>query len=409
MSTTTAPSNNTYITESAPTTSSAFPAWFAEMQQQAWQTFLDTPMPTRRDESWRFGNLKQLDFSTFVQDENEDIHYDLPEVPEGVVCLPFAEALQKHGDLVQEHFMKNPTTLGSAKYAALHQARVKSGVFVYVPDGVKVDKPIEITYTLTGSNKAIFPHTLVVTGVNAEVSVLDRFVSANQEDEGLCIAVNDLIAGEGSTLKYCAVQDLNLYSRMIQVNATTVEKDANALTFILNVGARWVRNESLSRLVAEGAHSDMLSCSIPSETQEYDQRTYQHHAAQHTYSDLLYKNTLYAHAKTVFSGIIFVDENAHYTDAYQTCRNLMMSDTAEANSMPGLKINADQVKCSHGSTASSIDDEEIYYLCARGIPPRQARRLIAMGYSSEAIDRLKNDRLIEAVHEAVERKFSTIS
>jgi Fe-S cluster assembly protein SufD len=220
--------------------------------------------------------------------------------------------------------------------------------------------------------------------------------------------VNDLIAGEGSTLKYCAVQELNLSSRMIQVNATTVGRDANALAFTLNVGGQWVRNESLSRMDAEGAHSDMLSCSIPSGTQQFDQRTYQHHAAQHTYSDLLYKNTLYGNAKTVFSGIIFVDEEAHYTDAYQTCRNLMMSDTADANSMPGLQINADQVKCSHGSTASSIDDEEIYYLCARGIPPRQARRLIARGFSVEAVDRMRDKRLIEVVLEAIERKFATI-
>jgi len=292
-----------------------------------------------------------------------------------------ADALQQHGDLVQQHFMQRETRLGSAKFAALHKARVKSGLFVYVPDGVVVEKPIEVIHTLTGSNRAVFPHTLIITGKNAEVSVLDRFVSANEDDAGLCIAVNDLIAGDGSTLKYCAVQELNLSSRMIQVNATFVGRDANALAFTLNVGSQWTRNESLSRLDAEGAHSDMLSCSIPSGTQQFDQRTYQHHAAPHTDSNLLYKNTLYGNSKTVFSGLIFVDEKAHYTDAYQTCRNLMMSDTVEANSMPGLQINADQVKCSHGSTASRIDDEEIYYLCARGIPARQARQLIARGFS----------------------------
>lgn len=405
MSTTTAP---TIITESAPQTPSHFPTWFAELQKQAWQEYLDAPMPSRRDETWRFGNLKQLDFESFSDAQTEDISYHLPEVPAGVICLPFAEALQQHGDLVKEHFMKHNTKLGSAKFAALHKARVKSGLFVYVPDGVKVEKPIEVTHTLTGASSAVFPHTLVVTGKNAEVSVLDRFVSANEDDAGLCIAVNDLIAGDGSTLKYCAIQELNLSSRMIQVNATTVGRDANALAFTLNSGAQWVRNESLSRLDGEGAHSDMLSCSIPSGTQQFDQRTYQHHASPHTNSDLLYKNTLYGNSKTVFSGIIFVDEEAHYTDAYQTNRNLMMSESAETNSMPGLQINADQVKCSHGSTASSIDDEEIFYLCARGIPPRQARRLIASGFSVEAIERLRNDRLEEVAMAAVERKYATI-
>jgi Fe-S cluster assembly protein SufD len=396
------------ILESVPQTSSEFPAWFASAQQQAWQEFLDAPMPTRREETWRFGNLKQLDFSDFTQAEGEGIQYDIPALPEGVICLPLADALQQYGDLVQQHFMQRETRLGSAKFAALHKARVKSGLFVYVPDGVVVEKPIEVTHTLTGSNQTVFPHTLIITGKNAEVSVLDRFVSANDDDAGLCIAVNDLIAGDGSTLKYCAVQELNLSSRMIQVNATSVGRAANALAFTLNVGAQWVRNESLSRLDGEGAHSDMLSCSIPADTQQFDQRTYQHHAAPHTNSDLLYKNTLYGNSKTVFSGLIFVDEKAHYTDAYQTCRNLMMSDTVEANSMPGLQINADQVKCSHGSTASSIDDEEIYYLCARGIPARQARQLIARGFSVEAVERMRDDRLEEVVLAAVERKFETL-
>lgn len=384
------------------------PTWFAELQKTAQQEYESLPAPTRRDESWRFGNLKQLDFDDFTPAEESGITYSIPELPEGVICLPFEEALQTHGDLVQKHFMQRETRLGSAKYAELHKANVKSGLFVYVPDGVVVEKPIEVTHTLTGSNQSVFPHTLIVTGKNAEVSVLDQFVSANEDDAGLCIAVNDLIAGDGSTLKYCAVQDLNLSSRMMQVNATSVGRDANALAFTLNVGAQWARNESLSCLDAEGAHSDMLSCSIPSGTQQYDQRTYQHHAAPHTKSDLLYKNTLFGNSKTVFSGIIFVDEKAHYTDAYQTCRNLMMSDTVEANSMPGLQINADQVKCSHGSTASSIDDEEIYYLCARGIPARQARQLIASGFSVEAIGRMRNERLEAVVLAAVERKFETL-
>lgn len=405
MSNTTA---SQHILESAPQTCTDFPAWFVAAQQQAWQEFLDTPMPTRKDETWRFGNLKQLDFSLFTEAEQSGIEYRIPELPEGVICLPFEQALQQHGELVQQYFMQRETRLGSAKFTALHKARVQSGLFVYVPDGVVVDQPIEVTHTLSGGNTAVFPHTLIVTGKNAEVSVLDRFVSANDDDAGLCIAVNDLVAGEGSTLKYCAVQELNLCSRMIQVNATMVSRDANALAFTLNSGAQWVRNESLSRLDAEGAHSDMLSCSIPTGTQQFDQRTYQHHAAPHTNSDLLYKNTLYGNSKTVFSGLIFVDEKAHYTDAYQTCRNLMMEDTVEANSMPGLQINADQVKCSHGSTASSIDDEEIYYLCARGISPRQARRLIAGGFSVEAVERLKNEQLEEVVLAAIEKKFNTI-
>jgi Fe-S cluster assembly protein SufD len=153
----------------------------------------------------------------------------------------------------------------------------------------------------------------------------------------------------------------------------------------------------------------MISVSIARDAQEYDQRTFQHHASPRSYSDLLYKNTLYDESRTVFSGLIQVDEGAHFTDAYQTCRNLMMSETAEANSMPGLEINADQVKCSHGSTAAMIDDEEIFYLRARGIKSQIARQLVAQGFSVEAIARLRNEALEEIVLSFSAREFSRIS
>lgn len=382
--------------------------WFEEIQQRALTEYEATAMPTRKDETWRFGNLKQLDFEGYTPELSSDISYKIPELPEGVICLPFEEALEKHGALVEQYFMQRESRLGSAKFTALHKANVKSGLFVYVPDNVKVAQPIEVSHVIAGAQQIAFPHTLLITGKNAEVSVVECFASANEVDASLCIAVNDLIAGEGSKLSYCAIQELNLQSRMIQVNATEVGRDAHATAFTLNTGAQWARNEAISLMKGEGAHSDMLACSIPSGTQQYDQRTYQHHAAAHTNSDLLYKNTLYGTSRTVFSGLILVDEGAHYTDAYQTCRNLMMEDTAEANSMPGLEINADQVKCSHGSTSASISDEEIFYLRARGITPQKARRLIANGFSVEAVERIGNACIEELVIEAIDRKFASI-
>ncbi len=384
------------------------PTWFEESQQRAQGVYDALAMPSRKDETWRFGNLKQLNFEGYTPEASSDISYKIPELPEGVICLPFEQAVEKHGELVQQYFMQREARLGSAKFTALHRANVKGGLFVYVPDNVKVDQPIEVSHVIAGARQIAFPHTLIVTGKNAEVSVLDRFASANEVDASLCIAVNDLIAGEGSKLSYCVIQELNLESRMIQVNGTEVGRDAHATAFTLNTGSKWARNEAISMMTGEGAHSDMLACSIPSGTQQYDQRTYQHHAAPHTNSDLLYKNTLYGTSRTVFSGLILVDEGAHYTDAYQTCRNLMMEDTAEANSMPGLEINADQVKCSHGSTSSSISDEEIFYLRARGISPQKARRLIANGFSVEAVDRIGNDRIEELVIAAIDRKFASI-
>jgi Fe-S cluster assembly protein SufD len=153
----------------------------------------------------------------------------------------------------------------------------------------------------------------------------------------------------------------------------------------------------------------MRAVSIPAREQEYDQRTFQHHVSPGACSDLLFKNSLYDHAKPMFSGLIFVDEGAHHTDAYQTCRNLLMSDTSEANSMPGLEINADQVKCSHGSTSSQISDDEIFYLRARGIDPSRARQLIALGFSIEAFERLGHADLETFLLTFIEQKMTGLT
>jgi Fe-S cluster assembly protein SufD len=417
----------------APETPAYFPAWFADRQQSAWQRFLETPAPKRGDENWRFSSIKQLDFSAFhrapvshanaliarstglaapaaklVFVNDELVHVD-SNLPEGVICLPLAEALVSHSDLVQAHFMKQQSRLGSAKFAALHEASLTNGLFVHVADNLEVDGTIEVHHWISGENTVIFPHTLIVTGKSSKVRVVDIFRSADDAQAGLAIAFNDLSAGQNSQLDYVAIQAFNEVTRVIQINETAAARDASTTGFILNTGSAWARNESLSRLEGSGSRSDMLSVSIPAHEQEYDQRTFQHHFSEGAYSDLLYKNSLYDNSRTIFSGLIFVDESAHHTDAYQTCRNLLMSDACEANSMPGLEINADQVKCSHGSTSSQISDEEIFYLRARGIDPVNARQLIARGFSVDVVDRLKNEAVEELVLSFIDEKFSHIA
>ncbi len=421
------------LLDSAPETPTYLPAWFTARQQSAWQRFLATPAPKRGDETWRFSSIKQLDFSSFQKAPvsgandliarsnglespaaklifvNDELVHVESHLPEGVICLPLAEALVSHSDLVQAHFMKQETRLGSAKFAALHEASLTNGLFVHVSDKVEVEGTIEVHHWITGENTVIFPHTLIVTGKSSKVRVVDIFRSADDSQPGLAIAFNDLCAGLNSKLDYIAIQAFNEVTRVIQINETAAFRDASTTGFILNTGGSWARNESLSRLEGPGSRSDMLSVSIPSHEQEYDQRTFQHHVSEGAYSDLLYKNSLYDDSRTIFSGLIFVDKDAHHTDAYQTCRNLLMSDTCEANSMPGLEINADQVKCSHGSTSSQISDEEIFYLCARGIDPANARQLIARGFSVDVVERLKNDAVEELVLKFIDDKFAHIA
>ena len=411
------------------------PAWFTARQEAAKARFESLRTPKRGDEEWRFSNLKQLDFDGFQPRSadfsppddliarstgiertaarfifvNDTLVHSESNLPQGVVCLPLAEALVSHSELVATHFMQQETRLGSAKYAAWHEAMLANGLFVHVPDNVEVPDAIEVHHWIAGKNTVIFPHTLVVTGKSSKVRVIDIFRSAADLEPGLAIAFNDLNAGPDSRLDYVAIQALNEVTRIIQINKTAAARHASAKGFILNTGASWARNESLSRLEGPGSRSDMLSVSIPACEQEYDQRTFQHHVSEGAYSDLLYKNSLYDNSKTIFSGLIFVDEGAHHTDAYQTCRNLLMSDTCEANSMPGLEINADQVKCSHGSTSAQIQDEEIFYLRARGIDPASARQLIARGFSVEVVERLADKATEELVLKFIDDKFAHIA
>ncbi len=409
------------------------PAWFTARQQAAQKRYESIPAPKRGDEQWRFANIKQLTWSlgvspTLEAEEilrvisrstglekpaakfvflNDDLIHSESHLPENVICLPFADALLSHSDLVEEHFMKQETRLGSAKFVALHEASVKNGLFIHIPNRCEIEGSIEVHYWISGAAIS-FPHTLIVTGKSSKVRVIDIFRSVDETTPGLGITYKDLFAGQNSSLDYIVIQDLNEVSRLIAINETSTSRDARSKSFILNTGAAWARNESFSQLIGPGAHSDMLSVSIPHREQEYDQRTLQHHVSESTYSDLLYKNTLYGHSKTVFSGLISVDENAHHTDAYQTCRNLLMTDDCEANSMPGLEINADQVKCSHGSTSAQVSDEEIFYLQARGIDPVRARQLIARGFSVEAIQRLENEDAENLVLAFVDAKFARI-
>jgi len=173
----------------------------------------------------------------------------------------------------------------------------------------------------------------------------------------------------------------------------------------VQLGSQWSRTESVSHMAGKGANSDMLSVAVPSAEQEIDQRTLQHHADPNTKSDLLYKNALFGKGRSIFAGLIKVDEGAHHTDSYQTCRNLFLSDDADANAMPGLEIDADQVKCSHGSTSSPITEEELFYFNARGIPSNMAKQLITSGFTGEVIAKLGDEAVELMVGALVEAKF----
>src|SRR5881296_1364901 len=422
---------------SGPSELRELPEWFCDQQRAAWDQFESLPQPTRKDQAWRFSNVGLLDLAPFKTSpplseddrknvlkysrgldqyagrmifandqlvERDVVSEDLKK--RGVIFQPLERAMVEHSDLFRKYFMSTEATLGSAKFAALHQALVSSGTFLFVPRGVEIEEPIEIFHWLRGESVSIFPHLLLVTDELAKVTIIEHFRSCNRTAPGFACGVNDLIAGPGAKVTYVCAQEWASNVIALQMNSTTVDHDASAMSLNLHLGGKYSRFESLSRLIGEGGRSDLLAVAVAKHQQEFDARTLQDHISPHTASDLLYKNALDDRARTTFGGLIRVEPHAHFTDAYQKVRNLLLSDDAEANSMPGLEILADNVRCTHGATSGQVDEDELFYLRTRGIPVPVAQRLIVTGFLDEVVQRLDHPAISEHLHRLIEDKFS---
>ncbi|MEQ1852681.1 MAG: Fe-S cluster assembly protein SufD [Chthoniobacteraceae bacterium] len=414
---------------------SAHPAWFHERQQAAWHRFEKLPMPTRTDEQWRFADVKAVNLAPFhraqpVKDAeraallarsnglaetagrlvfandrivSHEFHGDALRA-KGVIWLPLEQAIAEQRDLIEKHFMREDANLGSRKFAALHESQVRNGTFLYIPRGLEITLPVEAFHWLSGDGASIFPHSLIIADELSKVTLVDHFQSAADEP-GLACGANDIIVGNGAKVTYVSVQQWSRKTLAFRINNTVVTRDAAALALVLNLGAQLMRSEAVSHLRGPGGRSDMLSISAVEGTQVCDQRTLQIHEAPNTASDLLYKNALNDTARTIFTGLIRVDPGAHKTDAYQKVRNLLLSDEAEANSAPGLEIDADDVRCTHGATSGQVDVEELFYLLSRGIPMREAQQLVVFGFLNEVLERLPDEAICEMLRERLHGKL----
>jgi Fe-S cluster assembly protein SufD len=361
--------------------------------------------PVRTEENWRFGSWKEANLSG-LETVGAGTTGELPGPLEGFERIVFANRDLVSGssasaELVDGSF--GPTSrLGSPKLAALHTAKSKHTLHIRST----TDVSLELIYFVSGEG-LFLPGVVIEAEAGANIRVVKRFISVD-DSAAIVLTATDVRATENSKVTCLVTQELNENSKLIRFADSTLQAASHAKLAVVHTGAKWVREETYSTVDGSDAKSEILSVSLPGTGQEYDQRTFQHHGARNTYSNLLFKNTLFGKARTIFSGLIFVDEGAHGTDAYQTCRNLMMTDECEAHSMPGLEINADEVKCSHGSTCSRVSDEEIFYLMARGVPSKDARSLVARGFSVEVIERLEDEQLEALAMEVVARKFATV-
>ena len=424
----------------------AAPQWWHDLRQTAWTRYTTLPLPVRTDERWRFSDLTalKLDAATLPSGEHppeisapaprqalatSGVQVYSPSAPHaasltfvnnrlthrsnfppdltklGVIFCPLEEAITKHPDHIRAYLQKHDVALGSEKFTALNTALTTSGALLYVPKNVTIATPLLLEHLALGTDASIYPHTLVILEDNARATLIETFTSATPDARHFASGVNDLHAGQGAHLTYIGAQNYSPDTLAFQTNSIVAQRDARVLTLNLHLGGRYSRHESHSRLQGPGAHSEMLALTVATGAQQFDQRTLQTHQAPHTSSNLLYKNALLNTAKTIFSGLIIVEPDAQKTDAYQSNRNLMLSDDAEASSLPGLEIQANDVRCTHGATAARIPAEQEFYLQSRGINPANAHELLIAGFFEEVLAKLENEELQTTLRALIQTKF----
>jgi Fe-S cluster assembly protein SufD len=417
------------------------PGWLRERRLSAWEVYERTPLPTTHLEQWRYTDLKRklkLDRLRLASDErlpddpalwpqklrtamdedqeasghlvlvngavvHTDVRADLAE--RGVILTSLRDAAMRHGDLVRAH-LSEAVPPEEGKFAALNTALWTDGVFLHVPRGVVLDHPVRVTRWYDEAGAAFFSRTLIVADPLSEVSYVDELLSDDLPAQTFTSSVIEVLARDGAQVQYVALQRLGRGVFYQSQQRTLAGRDATLDTLNVSLGATTSRVDLNARLQGQGANSDMLGLYFGDADQHFDHNTSQDHVAPNARSDLLYKGALADRSRSVFRGIIRVHKGAQRTDAYQTNRNLLLSPHARADSLPNLEIEADDVKCSHAATVGQLDEDEVFYLMARGLPREQAERLVVTGFLGEVLGRLPMGGVAEKATRVITEKLA---
>jgi Fe-S cluster assembly protein SufD len=318
-----------------------------------------------------------------------------------VIFSDLHSAARAHAELVQRAFNSVVAT-DENKFSALNYALWNSGTFVYVPRNVIIEKPLQAVIGQSAGKLAGMHHTVVVTDEGAAVTLVEDFVGAA---DGMTNSVVELLPGANSQVHYLHLQNLAESAWNFSTQRMQLSRDSLLRYFIGSWGSRLSKNWINMEMNGPGAHGELLGLYFPGGRQHLDHHTNQLHRAPNATSDLLFKGALKDRARSVYQGYVKVFPNAQKTNAYQANRNLMLSKQARADSIPGLEIEADDVRCTHGATAGQIPDEYTFYLMARGIDRSNAERMIIQGFFEEVIDRIPVEGVKSKLEGEIARKL----
>jgi len=384
------------------------PDWLIERRRKGAALASELPIPTQKDKGWEFTDLSDLDLGSY-----EPADGSIRGVQRGVdsdggppVVMPLAEAAGRLGDLIRDRF--GSVVPVDDPFVARNEENWHNGVLVYVPRGQRLERPLRISVVHDVDGSALDWRTLIVLEEGAEAEVWERYESATGETEGLFNGVVELVVGPGANLRYVCEQELSDRTWVFATQRAELARDASLEWVALGFGSARGKVRMETKLGGPGASAKVTGAYAGNGRQHLDFDTTQEHAAPHTTSDLAFRGVLADRATAVWRGMIRVDPGAQQTDAFQESRNLLLSKKAHADAIPGLEIEANDVRCTHAAAVAQVDPDQLYYLRTRGMSEAQAKRLIIDGFLHELAERTAEGSLRDALSDALDRRLAQI-
>jgi Fe-S cluster assembly protein SufD len=379
--------------------------WPTELHPQlqaAWESASTQTFPNRKDESWRWMDFKPLDLESLTLNthgsplrltvrhilEDDEPGTERASIPQGVIVTTMRELVATDPDLAVRLLTASPVTSGGI-FAELPSALANDGLIVYIPRGVTVEGAVQCYLEVSLDQRAAFTRSLVWLEEGAALNLEVGWFSDPSSECGFHNGSLDVYLGGRSNLHLDERQQFDKNCWNITYETAHLGADSQFNWNYAAVGSNTSKNFIKVELDGKGSQANLQGVMFPSDGQVINLDTRQNHWAERTVSNLLYRSVARQKGRSIWHGMIYVDPKARQTDAYQSNKNLDLDDSADVKSVPGLEILNEDVKCSHGATVGSIDEEEMYYLQARGIPPIEAETLIVEGFFNEVIQSFK--------------------
>ena len=366
---------------------------------------------------WEFTDISGLDLAAYERVASDrtpaaavpvfDLPGDAEGLPDGVIVSSLDDAMAEHGELVQRH-LGSLVSADTDAFVALNDAGIRDTVLVYVPRGVAVPAPISLTSVQSRSGTLLNRRTLIVLEQGAQADVWEQYLSADEELDGVFNTVVELILGDNAKLRFVSGQDLSERSWVFGTHRAEVGRDAALDWVALGFGSARGHVRMETRLSGQGADARVTGAYATHGRQHIDFDTTQEHAAPNTTSDLAFRGVLQGRSSAVWKGNIIVDPGAQKTDAFQESRNLLISKRAHADAIPGLEIQANDVRCTHAAAVAQVDPEQLFYLRSHGLPEDDAKRLVIEGFLAALVERFPDGPVRETLAAALERRLQLI-